>query len=216
MTIAALGWLLAASGGARAEESAGQGEATASHEAGGEGHGEAAEEEAPHIDGWKLTWQILNFAGVVFVLGWFGGRALSKALAARHEQLRNELAQAAEAKAAAEARLAKSERRLAALEQEIAAMRAGIKQEAEAEKARLIELAEERARRIKEETTFLLDQQVKEAETTLRRQAARTAVEMAEQIVRRSLNASDQQRLLDGFVADVTTADGGRVPRSAG
>jgi F-type H+-transporting ATPase subunit b len=214
ITLAAFGWLCAASAGARAEEAQGEGAAAAAHEAReAESPGEASEHEAPHLDGAKLAWQIINFVALVAVLGWFGGRALNKALAARHEQLRNELAQAAEAKVAAEARLAKEEKRLAALEQEIASIRAGIKQEAEAEKARLIELAEERARRIKEETTFLLDQQVKEAEATLRRQAAQTAVEMAEQIVRRSLSAGDQQRLLDGFVSDVTAPG---APRSAG
>jgi F-type H+-transporting ATPase subunit b len=214
VTIAAFGWLLGASAGLRAEEAEGHGAAAAETAREAESPGETSEHEEPHLDGAKLAWQIINFAALVAVLGWFGGRALSKALAARHEQLRNELAQAAEAKAAAEARLAKEEKRLAALEQEIAAMRAGIKQEAEAEKARLIELAEERAKRIKEETSFLLDQQVKEAEATLRRQAAESAVQLAEQIVRRTLNAGDQQRLLDGFVADVA-GEGARAPGGA-
>ena len=94
----------------------------------------------------------------------FGGPAINKALLARHTQLKAELASAAEARAAAEARLAEQEKRLAALEHEIAAIQAGIKQEAEVEKARLIATAEERAKRIQEETSFLLDQQVKEAE----------------------------------------------------
>ena len=183
------------------------------HEAAGEGAGEGAEHEAPTIDSGKLTWQIVNFLALVAVLAWFGGRALNKAMAARHEQLKSELRAASEAKTAAEARLAREEKRLAALEQEIVAIRTGIKQEAEAEKARLIELAEERARRIKEETTFLLDQQVKEAELTLRHEAARVALEMAEQLVRRSLTGSDQQRLLDSFVADVA-GDGARAPRA--
>ena len=100
-------------------------------------------------------------------------QAINKALLARHQQLKAELAAAAEVRAAAEARLAKQEKRLASLEHEIAAMRAGIKQEAEAEKPRLIAAAEERARRIQDETKFLLDQQVKEAEVELRREAAR-------------------------------------------
>ena len=105
------------------------------------------------------------------------------------------------------------EKRLAALEQEIAAIRAGIKQEAEAEKARLIALAEERAKRIKDETTFLLEQQVKEAELTLRREAAQAAVDMAEQLVRKRDGApADQQRT----ASDAVRRRRGRRPACPG
>ena len=99
------------------------------------------------INGKKLALQLLNFGVLLFILIKFGGPAINKALAARHQQLKADLASAAAARAEAEARLAQQEKRLGALEQEIAAMRAGVKAEAEAEKARLIALAEERAKR---------------------------------------------------------------------
>ena len=70
---------------------------------------------------------------------------------------------------------------------------------------RLIAMAEERAKRIREETTFVLDQQVKEAEERLRREVAVAAVDLAEQMVRKALGAADQQRMLDTFVADVAS-----------
>ncbi len=171
-----------------------------------EGAGDVgAEHEGAHLDGLTLAQQILNFAALGFVLVWFGGKAINKALLARHQQLKSELASAAEAKASAEKRLAVQEKRLAALEQEIASIRAGIKEEAESEKARLIALAEERAKRIKDETSFLLDQQVKEAELQLRREAGKAAVDLAEQLVRRSMGPADQQRMVDTFVGDVAT-----------
>lgn len=171
-----------------------------------EGAGDVgAEHEGAHIDGGKLAAQIVNFGVLVFVLVFFGGKAINKALLARHQQLKTELAAAAEAKTAAEARLAVQEKRLAALEQEIASIRAGIKEEAEAEKVRLIAIAEERAKRIKDETSFLLQQQVKEAELSLRREAGQAAVDMAEQLVRKAMGPADQQRMVDAFVGDVAT-----------
>ena len=177
-----------------------------------EGLEEGAEgREAPHLDLGKLALQLVNFGILVGILGWFGGKAMNKALLARHQQLKADLVAAAEARAAAEGRAAAQEKRLASLETEIAGIRAGIKQEAEDEKQRLIAAAEERAARIGEETKFLLDQQVKEAEVTLRREVAEAAVKIAEQIVTRSLNGGDQQRLLDTFVTDVSTP-----PTSAG
>jgi F-type H+-transporting ATPase subunit b len=166
-------------------------------EAGGEAH------EAPQIDGKKLALQLVNFGVLLFILIKFGGSAVNKALLARHQQLKADLAAAAEARAAAEGRMKKQEQRLANLEKEIASMRIGIQQEADAEKERLIAAAEERARRIREETAFIIDQQVKEGEAALRREASNGALKIAEELLRRSMTGGDQQRLVDTFVEDV-------------
>jgi F-type H+-transporting ATPase subunit b len=186
-------------------------------EAGVHPGGELPEHETPEIHGKSLALQLLNFAVLIFVLVKFGGPAIGKALAARHQQLKADLAAASAARAEAEARLAEQEARLSALEQEIEGIRTGVKAEAEAEKARLIALAEERAKRIREETTFVLDQQVKEAEERLRREVALAAVTLAEQMVKKSLGAADQQRMVDTFVTDVAAPakapDGSAAPR---
>ncbi|HEY6477018.1 MAG TPA: ATP synthase F0 subunit B [Polyangia bacterium] len=191
--------LTAGAGIARADEQAMEAAAEAAEHPGGE----MQDHEAPQIDGKKLALQLLNFGVLLFILVKFGGPAISKALAARHQQLKADLAAASVARAEAEARLKQQEARLAALEQEIDGIRKGVKAEAEAEKARLIATAEERAKRIKEETSFVLDQQIKEAEARLRREVALAAVDLAEQMVRKSLRAADQERLVDTFVADV-------------
>jgi F-type H+-transporting ATPase subunit b len=182
----------------------GEGEVTAAH------RGEAEAEPAPKLDTGKLALQFVNFALLAGILGWFGGKAINKALLARHQQLKADLVAASEARASAERRVAHQEKRLASLETEIEAIRTGIKQEAEDEKQRLIATAEERAKRIGEETKFLLDQQVKEAEITLRREVAEAAVKIAEQLVTKSFDGRDQQRLLDSFVTDVAAAPTGR------
>jgi F-type H+-transporting ATPase subunit b len=190
---------------AHAEESA----APSAHEAAASAHeasGEAEHEQPASVSPVKLGLQFLNFGVLVFILGFFGGKAVNKALLQRHEQLKADLVAAADERAAAEGRAKLQEQRLATLELEIEAIRAGIRGEAESEKARLIALAEERAKRIQEETKFLLDQQVKEAEAQLRREVAEAAVKIAEQIVIRSLDARDQKRLLDTFVEDIAKA----------
>jgi F-type H+-transporting ATPase subunit b len=175
------------------------------HEGPHEGSDEAGE-HAPSLDLKRLALQFLNFGVLLFILIKFGGAAINKALAARHRQLKADLSAAAELHAAAEAKLAKQEARLVSLEQEIAAMRLGFKAEAEAEKAQLIAAAEERAARIKAETAFLMEQQVREAEQRLRRESADAALTLAGEILRRSMGAPDQQRFLDTFVADVEQA----------
>ncbi len=190
----------------RADDKAAEQAAESAEHPGGE---LPADHEAPAIDGKKLALQLLNFGVLVFILVKFGGPAIGKALAARHQQLKADLAAAATARAEAEARLKQQEARLAALEQEIEGIRKGVKAEAEAEKARLIAVAEERAKRIKEETSFVLEQQIKEAEARLRREVAQAAVDLAEQMVKKSLGPNDQQRLVDSFVADVAAPAAG-------
>ena len=167
-------------------------------------HGEAGEgEHAAAIDGKSLALQLLNFAVLLGILIYFGGRAVNKALLGRHEQLKTELAAAAAARTQAELRLRKHEDRLAGLEREIAAMRASLKQEAEIEKQQLIAAAEERAKRVREETVFAIEQQVKEAQIALRRDVAEQALRVAEDILRRTVDANDQRRLLEGFMNEV-------------
>jgi F-type H+-transporting ATPase subunit b len=186
---------------ARAQE--GNAEAAAAHEGGG--HEGAEAEEAPKLDTGKLILQIINFAVLAGVIGFFGGKAVNKALVARHQQMKADLQAAAEARSAAETRAAEQAKRLERLESEIANIRANIKKEAEDEKARLIAAAEERAKGIAAETQFLLDQQVKEAEVTLRREVGEAALKIATEAVQKALTGSDQQRFVDTFVSDVAT-----------
>lgn len=205
---AALGFLLLAGASARAEEEVhgGVGTArtdTAAAHAEGEGQEPEENEGAPSIDPKKLGLQLLNFGVLVFILVKFGGGGINKMLRGRHEQLKADLASAAELRALAEAKLKKQEARLASLENEIANMRRDLKAEAEAEKARLITAAEERAVRIKAETAFLIEQQVREADQRLRRESADAALKIAEEILKKSIGAADQQRLIETFVGDV-------------
>jgi len=210
--------LAGTAGRARAEEEhGGVGEArtnnAAEHveEEHGRGEGEHEHEEGPpSIDPKKLGLQILNFGVLVFILVKFGGGAMNKMLRGRHEQLKADLASAAELRAAAEAKLKKQEARLASLEHEIADMRRSLKAEAEAEKGRLIAAAEERATRIKAETAFLIEQQVRDADQRLRRESADAALKIAEEILKRSIGAADQQKLVETFVGDVERAPAAR------
>ncbi len=202
----ALTLLVTAARVARADEARGvRGEGSVAT-AEGEDHreGRAAElEEAPSVNGKKLALQLLNFGVLLAILIKFGGGAVSKALASRHEQLKAEVAAASAARAQAEARLRKQDERLAGLEREIAAMRAGIKAEAEVEKAQLIATAEDRAKRIREETAFVVDQQIKEAQVALRREVAEGALRIAEETLRRVVTPDDQRRMVEGFMSDV-------------
>ena len=179
---------------ATGEPAPSQGEAPA-------GHGEHSEHAG--VDAKTLALQLLNFGVLLFLLIWFGGGALRKAFRGRHEQLKAEIESAAGQRALAEQRFRAQDTRLANLEQELAALRAAVQQEGERERARLLAGAEEKAKRIQDETRFQLDQQVKEAEIRLRAEVASTAVKVADELLKRSVNPDDERRLAQDFATGV-------------
>jgi F-type H+-transporting ATPase subunit b len=173
-------------------------EAAAEHAAEGGEHG-----EHEGIDPKTLALQLLNFGVLLFILIKFGGKAINKSLKERHEQLKTDMEEAARLRTAAELRFKEQEKRLQNLEQELEAMRQAILKEAEHEKARIIAAAEERAKRVQDETRFQLDQQVKDAELRFRGEVAQAALKIADELLRRSVNGGDEQRLVQGFVAEL-------------
>lgn len=183
------------------------GEPAAEHGSGHEEHGEHA-----GVDAKTLALQLLNLGVLIFLLvyfgGYFKGGMLSKALRNRHNLLKADIEAASGQRALAEQRFREQDKRLANLEQELAALRASVQQEGEREKARLLAGAEEKAKRIQDETRFQLDQEVKEAELRLRAEVASTAVKVADEILRRSVSAEDERRLVQDFAAGAGTPAG--------
>jgi F-type H+-transporting ATPase subunit b len=177
-------------------------------------HGGGGGEHHASLDLKTLGLQLLNFGILLFILVKFGGGAINKALQQRHDQLKADLDEANRIRTAAETKFKAQEKRLANLEQELAAMRAAIVQDAENEKARIVAAAQEKAQRIQQETTFQLQQQVKEAEARFRLEVAQAASRVADELLRKSVTPSDEQRLSQTFVAELG-ADGGR-PRGPG
>jgi F-type H+-transporting ATPase subunit b len=173
--------------------------------------GEIAEHGADHAEGSHgehggfsaktFALQLLNFGVLLFILIYFGGRAMNKALRARHEQLKNDIGESTRLRDEAKGKFQAQEKRIADLEKEIAALRASMRQDAEREQARMVEGAQEKAKRIQEELRFQLDQQVKDAETILRAEVATAAIKLADELLRKSVTPDDQRRLAQEFVA---------------
>ena len=175
-------------------------------------HGESAEHGAGHAEGGHdgehggfsaktFALQLLNFGVLLFILIYFGGRAMNKALRARHEQLKNDIGESARLRDQAKEKCEGQGKRIADLEKEIAALRASMRQDTEREQARLIDGAQEKAKRIQDELRFQLDQQVKEAESALRAEVATASIKLADELLRKSVTPDDQRRLAQEFVA---------------
>lgn len=162
----------------------------------------AAEEGGAHQGGgvhvpWgEVIKQAINFLILAGVLFYFLRKPFSSFLKERSELLRKAIDDAAKARAEAAEKLAAIEARTGKLADEIAGMNAKMDVEAAAEAQRLQETAAVEISRIRAQSEFTGEQEVKKAREELRREAALLSARAAEEIVRRTLSPEDQERLV--------------------
>jgi F-type H+-transporting ATPase subunit b len=144
----------------------------------------------------EVVKQAINFAILAGVLFYFLRKPLSSFLKERSELLRKSIDDAAKARAEAAEKLSAIEARTAALADEIAAMNAKMDAEAGAEAQRLRETAAVEISRIRAQSEFAGEQEVKKAREELRREASLLSAQAAEELVRKTLSPVDQERLV--------------------
>jgi F-type H+-transporting ATPase subunit b len=172
--------------------------------------GFAAEEGAHHVDTAAqmkdFAWRCLDFAALVVIAVW----ALKKAdvkgtLAARRSGIERTLKEAVEAKEAAEKKFKEYSERLDQANKEIEVISANMKREGELEKERIIAEAKEAAARIKAQAETAAAQEVLKAKDELRAEAAKLAVEIAEQKIVKNIAKGDQDKLVGEYTSKVVT-----------
>jgi len=162
----------------------------------------AAEEGAAHQGGgvhipWgEIVKQAINFLILAGVLVYFLRKPFSSFLKERSDLLRKAIDDAAKARAEAAEKLAAIETRAGKLADEIAGMNAKMDVEAAAEARRLQETAAVEISRIRAQSEFTGEQEVKKAREELRREAALLSARAAEELVRKTLSPEDQERLV--------------------
>jgi F-type H+-transporting ATPase subunit b len=149
-----------------------------------------------HIPWGEILKQAINFLLLAGVLVYFLRKPLSSFLKERSELLRKAIDDAAKARAEAAEKLAAIEARTANLAEEIAGMNAKMDVEAAAEARRLQENVAAEISRIRAQSEFTGEQEVKKAREELRREAALLSARAAEEIVRKTLSPTDQERLV--------------------
>ena len=153
-----------------------------------------------------LLFSALNFALLIGVLVYFARKPVADFFAERRRWIQQDLEAAAKLQAEAEGRYAKWQRRLMDLESELAGIRETARERAVAEREHILADAAARAERIRHDALAAVDQELLRARAQLRREAADLAVVLASEALRRQLTGTDQDRLLDEFVASIERA----------
>lgn len=147
-----------------------------------------------------MTWKIINF--VILAVGVYlvWTKAISGLLKKRGSDIQNAIEEARKAKDAADRNAAEYRAKLSVLDSKVAEIHQELKLEGEAEKARIIAEAAKSAEALKAQAKLAAEQEIKKARIEIREEAARLAVELAEDILKKELSPADQERLVKGYL----------------
>jgi F-type H+-transporting ATPase subunit b len=156
--------------------------------------GNTALERATEIFKW------INFAIVAGVIVWVFGKKLPPVFRKKAEAISSAIANATNAKAAANAQLREAETRLANLQKEVAELRAFAERESAAEVLRLRAATESDAQKIAAAAQAEIEAAERAARLELKALAANLAVDGAETLLVKQLTPKAQESLLSDFV----------------
>lgn len=160
-----------------------------------------------HVDSGVILkdfiWRCVNFAVMVGLLGYFVSKPIRNGLQNRRAEIEKTLADAAAAREAAEAKAREYQEKLAKAAAEIDTIYAAIRREGELERDKILASAREMAAKIEQEADAKATSAVARARLELRAEAARLAVELAEQLLVQNVSTADQKRLVDEYMQKV-------------
>jgi len=146
---------------------------------------------------------VVNFALLVALVTYLGRKPLRQYLRDRRLAVEEGLADARRLKIAAEAKYAEYSGRLEQLDREMAQIRAEMVKAGEAERDRIVAEAEGKAARMRRDVQFLIDQQMKQLRVDVVTEAVEAAVGAAEEALRGSATAADQDRLAARYLEGI-------------
>lgn len=165
---------------------------------GGDGH---------HADSGVLLkdflYRCLNFGVAFGLLAYFVTKPIRKGLTGRREGIAKSLADAEAAKAEAEAKFAEYDRKLSKAAAEIEEIQVALRREGELERERILAGAREMSEKIKQEAEKSAANEIAKARAELREEAARMAIAIAQELLKKNFTSDDQNRLVNEYLQKV-------------
>jgi F-type H+-transporting ATPase subunit b len=149
----------------------------------------------------SLIIQVINFLILLVVLYKFVYKPLLGTLESRSAAIKQQLAEAQAARESAQRQLAEFEAKLTASQAEAQAVRDRALREAAELRERLTAEARREASHLVESARAEIEQDVRRARADLRREVAGLAVNIAERLIQRNVQAEDQERLVQEALA---------------
>jgi F-type H+-transporting ATPase subunit b len=161
---------------------------------------EVAEEEGMSP---PFLFMLLNFGLLLIIIAKYGGAAASKIASERHDQIKTALDEAAKLREQAASKLAEYETRIKDVDAEVKKLVDGIRADAEADKARILEAASRQAAQMKRDAEQRIAAEIELARATLQREVATAASGATEKLLREKVTQDDQTKLVTTFLSNV-------------
>ncbi|PLX97708.1 MAG: ATP synthase F0 subunit B [Desulfuromonas sp.] len=160
-----------------------------------------------HADGGALLkdfiYRCIAFAMTFGIIFYFVRKPAMNALKGRKESIAQQLEEAKQAREDAEAKFAEYDEKLNKAEAEIEQIAAELKKEGEIERDKIIASAGEQAEKIKNEAEKSAAFEIARARAELQQEAARLAVELAEELLKKNVNDKDKSNMVDEYMKKV-------------
>ncbi len=150
-----------------------------------------------------LGWRIVNFIALMIILVKFAAKPIGAGLVARQKKIKNEIEELQQKRVDAERSYNDFQAKLASVESEIDKIVDRAVAQAEIEKVKIIEKAEQAAHDIKRSAEMAIQNELTEARRTLKNEVADQAAAMAEILIVNNLTADDQVKIIDNYLAKV-------------
>lgn len=149
------------------------------------------------------AWKFINLAIFVGALVYVLKKPLSEAFKAKRDAIRAELIKAEEEKQAALAELTAVEAKLAALESEKAAVLKKAREEADGEKANILQQTEVEVAKMREQADGEINRLTQQVKAELRRYSAEESVRLAEEKLRSRVNPENDAILVKAGIQGI-------------
>lgn len=150
-----------------------------------------------------LFWRVVNFAALMIILVKFGAKPIGQALSGRQAAVKTEIEDLESRRAVSEQEYREFEAKLATVEKDIDSIVEKAVAQAEIEKTKILEKAEQAAADIQRSAEQAIANEVMDAKRSLKNEAADQAAVMAEGLIKKNLTDDDQVKIVEDYLAKV-------------
>lgn len=147
--------------------------------------------------------RVMNFAVLAGALFFILKKPVADALNGRIEKIKTQLEDLEAQKLNAEKTLAEYESKIATLEDEVANIEAQYREQGEAAKQKILEAAKNSADKLEAQAKRNIENEFQRAKQELQAEIMTKALEKAEELVKKSISAEDQDQLVDEYLKKV-------------
>jgi F-type H+-transporting ATPase subunit b len=162
--------------------------------------GEGGHDSKEWIDLGKKTFDFIVLVGLLY---WLLAAQIKEFFSGRRAEIKKTLEESVEKKAEAEKKYREYSEKIDKASVEIDGIFEMIKAQGITEKQKIIEDAEKAAIKMKEDARMRIEQELKGASDQLKAQAVQLSVQMAEEILKRSITAQDHEVMVKEYMDKV-------------